>query len=484
MIEAFTYTNIFVCLLGASLGTLVGALPSIAPSMAISLSLPILIQLNNPAITLIYITSIMFGAQYGGSTSSILLNIPGEAGSMMSCIDGYKLTQQGKSKLALYTAAIASFIGSMVSLVVFVIGISFMSDVNNYLSAPDYLIIVLFGCYCIVTLTGKNKLHNFQALILGFLFSYIGEDGFGSPRYVIIHGLEDGLNVMMFTVGLFGLTEILCNTKNYDGDAKDKKNSFTFSEMKGIIPVSIRSSIFGSLMGLIPFFSAPTIDMICYRIEKKFFNKDNEIGEGSVRGVAAAEAANNAICQSSLLPIISLGMPTNGMTVLLYVALISCGISFNSDFKGTYGELYNTFLYFIIFCNIVLLFLNSFTINIWIQLLKLPVLILNPIIVIIGITVIYANDNNFITLFLLICICLLGIVFKENKSNYLPMVMGFILGKQFEEYTYRTVKLFNNKWELIFNQPMVELVIIYITSNIIFFLYKKLFLNTKLDIIE
>jgi len=465
--DFFTLHNILTCIVGISIGTLVGVLPSISPSTILAISLPVLALYNDASTSFIFLTGIIYGAQYGGSTTSIILNLPGEATSLMTTIDGYKLTQQGKSKLALYAAGLSSFIGGMVSVVVMIFGIKFISNLNDYLSAPDFLVITLISCYCIITLNDDKKLHNFQGLLVGFALTYIGEDSFGNYRYVI-SGLEDGLSIMMITVCMFGIVESISTAHTSSTTINYKFEKFNISELRGIILPSLRSSCIGSIFGIIPFFSQSVISVLGYNLERKFFNKDGVIGNGSIKGVAAAEAANNASAQTSLIPLLSMGIPSNNITTMLYVSLLSCGLTLNPNFKEAYPSLYDTFIYSIIFGNIALLLLNTLAINFWIKVLKIPSNIITPIVIIIGLTILYSLNNSLVMLVSVAVLCALGIFFKYTGYSYLPIIIGFLLGKQVEEYTYRTIKLFNNNWVKLLEQPIVLLLVVYIFFVIIY----------------
>jgi len=465
--DFFTLHNIVTCILGISIGTLIGVLPSITPSTVVALSLPILSLYNDAATSFIFLTGIIYGSQYGGSTTSIIMNIPGEGTSLMTTIDGYKLTQEGNSKLALYSAGISSFIGGILSVGIMIISITFISNLNDYLSAPDFLVITLVSCYCIMTLNNANKLHNFQSLMVGFILTYIGEDSFGNYRYTV-PGLEDGLSMMVLTVCMFGMAESITNKSNYTNSVNYNPKKFTYSDLYCIIPISIRTSIIGSILGIIPFFSQSVISVLCYNFEKKFFNKDGKIGNGSVKGIAAAESANNASAQTSLIPLLSMGIPSNNITTMVYVSLLSCGVTFNPNFKVVYPELYDTFIYSIIFGNIMLLLMNTLAINFWIKILKIPSNIINPIIIMTGVTIIYSMNNSPVMLISVAVLCILGIVFKYTRYSYLPIIIGFLLGKQVEEYTYRTIKLFNHDWSKLTEQPLVLSLIVYIAISMIY----------------
>lgn len=459
--DFFTLHNIVTCILGISVGTLIGVLPSITPSTIVALSLPILSLYNDAATSFIFLTGIIYGSQYGGSTTSIIMNIPGEGTSLMTTIDGYKLTQDGNSKLALYSAGISSFIGGMLSVGIMIVSISFISNLNDYLSAPDFLVITLISCYCIMTLNNANKLHNFQGLMVGFILTYIGEDSFGNYRYAV-PGLEDGLSMMVLTVCMFGMAESIMSKNISSNSTSYKFKRFTFSDLYCIIPVSIRSAFIGSMFGIIPFFSQSAISILCYNIERKFFNKDGAIGNGSIRGIAAAESANNASAQTSLIPLLSMGIPSNNITTMVYVSLLSCGITFNPNFKVVYPELYDTFIYSIIFGNIMLLLMNTLAINFWIKILKIPSNIINPVIIMTGVTIVYSMNNSPVMLISIAVLCILGIIFKYTRYSYLPIIIGFLLGKQVEEYTYRTIKLFNHDWSKLLEQPLVLILTLYI----------------------
>lgn len=328
---AMTLQNLLYCLIGCLLGTLIGVLPGVGPTTTIALLLPITFGLD-PSTSLIMLAGIYYGAQYGGSTTAILVNLPGEASSAVTAIDGYKMAQKGKAGAALAIAAIGSFVAGTVATVVVVIFAPPLSRLALSFGPPEYFSLIVLGLILSVTLASGSVIKALAMIILGLLFGLVGADIYtGIPRFTFGQvSLMDGINFVAFATGIYGISEILSNLEDDPSRkskvAKPKGLLPSWSEIKHSIAPILRGTGLGSVMGVLPGGGATLSSFASYALEKKLSRRPEEFGEGAIEGVAGPESANNAGAQTSFIPMLTLGIPGNGVMAIMIGALMIQGI--------------------------------------------------------------------------------------------------------------------------------------------------------------
>lgn len=439
----FTPYNLFFVLIGCLLGSLIGVMPGIGPTASISMLLPLTFYLN-PTTGIIFLAGLYYGSQYGGSTTAILLNTPGENSSVMTCIDGYEMTKKGQAGLAIAAAAISSFIAGII-MVFFVATLSpFLSEVALKFGPAEFTMLMLFGLVSITILTGDNLLKGITVSLLGVLLSTIGTDiNSGVDRFTFgILELTDKVNFAIIAIGMFAFPEIIKNLQASEillSVHKKLKLIPSIQDLKRIIPSSLRGTLVGGLLGLIPGGGITTASYAAYVFDKKVSRNKSKFGQGIVEGVAAPEAANNAAAQSGFIPLLSLGLPENAVMSLILSFLIVSGVTPGPMMIQQQPELFWGLVISMIVGNAVLLLLNFPLIKIWIQILKIPYHILYVLILIIGCIGVLAITNNINSIFLLAFFSLLGYIFYILNLSPIAFILGYILGPMLEENFRRTL---------------------------------------------
>lgn len=434
---SLTQANLFYCFLGVLLGTLVGVLPGIGPAGAIALLLPVTFHLS-PLTGTILIAGIYYGAMYGGSTTSILVNIPGEAASVVTCLDGYKMARQGRAGPALGMAAFGSFIAGTVSIIFLMSLAPFLSEVALKIGPTEYFSLICLGMMILVALIRGSRIKALCMILLGLLFSYVGMDIVtGKMRFT--HGvaeLSDGVGLVPMVMGLFGISEVLANLVEPEETsvfkAKIRNILPTWQDWKdSILPIT-RGSIVGFLIGILPGPGATISSFASYGIEKKLSRHPEKFGTGVIEGVAGPEAANNAATSGTFIPLFTLGLPSNPVTALLMGALMIHGlqpgpllmIQHKEIFWGTVASMYMG--------NVMLLVLNLPLIGIWVQVLRIPAKVLLPMIFLFCLVGVYSLNTSVFDVGVMLFFGFFGYLCRRFEFETAPMIMAFVLGPMFE----------------------------------------------------
>jgi len=459
---AFTLQNITYALVGCLLGTLIGVLPGIGPLATIAMLLPATYSLS-PISALIMLAGIYYGAQYGGSTTAILVNLPGEASSVVTTLDGYKMAQSGQAGPALSAAAIGSFFaGTVGTLAIAAFGPQLV-DLAFEFGPAEYFSLMIFGLVGSLVLSSGSLINSIGMVIVGLLLGLIGTDintglirfSFGVPE------LADGINFVVLAMGIFGLAEIVNNltTSSYNNSITKTSNLKLYpsiQDIKKIIPAILRGTGIGSLLGILPGGTAMLSSFASYAVEKKVKLKDNEelLGQGNIRGVAGPEAANNAAAQTSFIPMLALGLPSNAIMALMIGAMTIHNIQPGPQVMTTDPSLFWGLIASMWIGNLILLVLNLPLVGVWIKLLSVPYKFLFPAIILFCTIGVYSTSNNVFDIWLVAVFGLLGLMFLKLRCEPIPMLLGFILGPMMEENFRRTLLISRGDWSVFFNRPL------------------------------
>jgi putative tricarboxylic transport membrane protein len=443
---AITLQNLLYCFGGVVLGTLIGVLPGIGPIPTIAMLLPITYALP-PVSALIMLAGIYYGAQYGGSTTAILVNLPGESSSVVTCLDGYQMARQGRAGKALATAALASFIAGTFATLVVAAFAPPLAEVALKFGPAEYFSLMVLGLIAAVVLASGSLLKALAMIVLGLLLGIIGTDvNSGLQRYSFgIAELSDGIGFVTVAMGLFGFAEIIINLEH-----TDKREVFTdkvsglmlkWSEFKEALPAILRGTGIGSVLGILPGGGALLSAFAAYTIEKKIAKDPSRFGKGAIQGVAGPEAANNAGAQTSFIPLLTLGIPPNAVMALMVGAMTIHSIQPGPQVMTSNPQLFWGLIVSMWIGNVMLVILNLPMIGIWVKLLQVPYRLLYPAILLFCCIGVYSINNNVFDVFMTVIFGVLGWLFVKLECEPAPLLLGFILGPMMEENLRRALLL-------------------------------------------
>ena len=456
---ALTPVNLFYCLVGVLLGTLIGVLPGIGPVATIAMLLPVTFSLS-PITALIMLAGIYYGAQYGGSTSAILVNLPGESSSVVTCLDGYQMARQGRAGVALATAAIGSFFAGCVSTVIVAMFAPPLAEVALKFGPSEYFSLMVLGLVSAVVLAHGSVLKAVAMVILGLLLGLVGTDvNSGVLRFAFgISELADGIGFVTVAMGVFGIAEIITNL-----EMKDEREVFT-SKVTNMWPTRedwkrmwkpiLRGTFLGSALGILPGGGALLASFGAYTLEKKVSKYGHEFGKGAIEGVAAPEAANNAGAQTSFIPLLTLGIPSNAVMALMIGAMMIQGIAPGPQVMTEKPQLFWGMICSMWVGNLMLIVLNLPMIGLWIKLLTVPYRILYPSILVFMAIGVYSLSNNPFDVMLMMIFGVLGYIFVKLECEGAPLLLGFILGPLMEENLRRAMLLSRGDPLVFFQKPI------------------------------
>ncbi|MBA2254048.1 MAG: tripartite tricarboxylate transporter permease [Chloroflexi bacterium] len=436
--------NLVWCFIGVVLGTLVGVLPGIGPTATIAMLLPITFGLE-PVTSLIMLAGIYYGAQYGGSTTAILINLPGESSSAVTAIDGHQMALQGRAGAALATAALGSFFAGTVGTFVLVLFAPPLAAVALRFGSAEYFSLVVLGLIASIALAHGSTLKALAMIVLGLLLGSVGQDAFtATPRFTFgIRELFGGLNFVSVAVGVFGIAEILRNLE----DEKTRtvtvtavKNLWlTREDVRRIVAPVVRGTALGSVLGVLPGGRHILAAFASYSLEKRVSKHPETFGHGAIEGVAAPESANNAAAQTSFIPLLTLGLPAHPVMALMLGAFIIQGIIPGPNVINTEPELFWGLVVSFLIGNLLLVMLNLPLIGIWVKLLTIPYHVLFPAIVAFAVIGVFALYQNAFHVFAIAFFGLLGYVLVKLGCEPAPLLLGFVLGPLLEEHLRRAM---------------------------------------------
>ncbi|MGA0613496.1 tripartite tricarboxylate transporter permease [Paracoccus sp. KR1-242] len=443
---ASSLANLAFCLIGVILGTLIGVLPGIGATATIAMLLPITFQLE-PVSSLIMLAGIYYGAQYGGSTTAILINMPGESSSAVTAIDGYQMARKGRAGTALATAAIGSFFAGTVATFLVAIFAPPLTTIALKFGAAEYFSLMVMGLVMSVALAHGSVLKALAMVVLGLLLGLVGTDIYtGAPRFTLgITQYADGLNFVALAVGVFGIAEILRNLEDeHDREVMTKNINRLFptrDELREMIGPILRGTAVGSVLGILPGGGAILASFASYTVEKKLSKHPEEFGKGALAGVAGPESANNAGAQTSFIPLLTLGIPANPVMALMIGAMIIQGIVPGPNVVSEQPALFWGIIASMWIGNLMLVILNLPLIGLWVKLLTVPYYVLFPIIMAMCSIGVYSVASNTYDLYAVAFFGLLGYAMTKLRCEPAPLLLGFVLGPLLEENLRRAMIL-------------------------------------------
>jgi TctA family transporter len=443
---ALTLQNIFYCFIGVVLGTLIGVLPGIGPVPTIAMLLPITYALP-PVSALIMLAGIYYGAQYGGSTTAILVNLPGESSSVVTCIDGYQMARRGRAGKALSVAAIGSFIAGTFATLVVAGFAPPLAEVALKFGPAEYFSLMVLGLISAVVLASGSMAKAIGMIVLGLLLGIIGTDvNSGLQRYTFgIPELSDGIGFVVIAMGLFAFAEIIINLEHrgHREVFTDKVTGLllTWKEFKEALPAILRGTGIGSVLGILPGGGALLSAFAAYTIEKKISKEPETFGKGNIRGVAAPESANNSGSQASFIPLLTLGIPPNAVMALMVGAMTIHSIQPGPQVMTSNPQLFWGLIASMWIGNVMLVVLNLPMIGIWVKLLQVPYRLLYPAILVFCCIGTYSLNNNVWDVLMTVVFGVLGWIFVKLECEPAPLLLGFILGPLMEENLRRALLL-------------------------------------------
>lgn len=459
LVTALQPVNLFYCFVGVLIGTLVGVLPGIGPPGALALLLPLTFHVP-PLSGIIMLVGIGYGAQYGGSTTSILVNIPGEPSSMITCLDGYAMARKGRAGPALGIAAFASYIAGTLSIFGLVFLAPPLAEIAIGLGPPEYFAIITFGLTVLIYVARGSMAKALIMALFGFILATIGLDPVsGYPRFTYnFTVLRDGLGLVQVMIGLFGLSEVLINLEESIGREIFK------TEVKGLLPTLqdwkdslfpiTRSSILGFFLAIIPGISVAIPTFAAYALEKKISKHPEKFGTGIIEGVAAPEAANNAASNGSMVPLLSLGIPTGAMNAIILGALTIHGLNPGPMFIKESPQIFWGLIGSMYIGNVMLLVLNLPLIGLWVKILKVPYYILFILIIIFCLIGSYSISNNLADMFIMVVFGLVGYLMKKFNYEGAPLIMGMVLGSIAETALRRSLIMSQGSFLIFIQRPV------------------------------
>jgi TctA family transporter len=437
--------NLLYCFIGVLVGTLVGVLPGVGPTATIAMLLPMTYTLP-PSAALIMLAGIYYGAQYGGSTTAILVNMPGEASSAVTAIDGYKMAQNGRAGPALSIAALGSFFAGTVATLIVATLAAPLSRIALQFGPTEYFSLVVVGLVCSVTLAHGALLNAFAMIVLGLLIGIVGTDIYtGAPRYTFgLYELSDGIDVAIIAVGLFGITEML---SRLEMERNEKVRTMEVASLmpnreefrRSAMPI-VRGSAIGSMLGILPGGGAVLSAFASYAIEKRLA-KSRPFGNGAVEGVAGPESANNAGAQTSFIPMLTMGLPSNPVMALMIGAMIIQGLVPGPGVMASEPALFWGIIVSMWVGNLMLILLNLPLVGLWVRLLRIPYQALFPGIILFSSIGIYATNGRPFDVVILSLAGFAGYLFHKLDCEPAPLLIGVVLGPMLEEYFRRAMVL-------------------------------------------
>lgn len=457
---ALSGINLLFAFIGALIGTAVGVLPGLGPAATISLLLPITYMIGSPVTAIIMMAGIYYGSMYGGSTTSILLNLPGEAASVVTCIDGYKMAQQGRAGAALGIAAIGSFIAGTLA----VVGLTFLAPPLAQLAIkfgpPEYFALMLVGLLLAVTLSGTSIIKGLILLVVGLLLGTVGLDPVsGKIRFTFGSiALQSGFDFVTLAMGVFGLGEILYNLEEtMKAEIVTTKVGRIFPTLKDWAEAKwaiIRGAIIGFFVGIIPGGGAVISSLASYAVEKRRSKHPERFGNGAIEGVAGPESANNAASSSSFIPLMTLGIPGNASIAMIFAALLIQGITPGPFLLQEHPDVFWGVIASMYVGNVMLLILNLPLVGLWVQLLRVPYGILAPMVVLFTTVGVYSVANQTFDIFSMLFFAVLGYLIRKLKFEPGPLPLAFVLGPLIENSLRQSLLMSGGSLSIFVTRPI------------------------------
>jgi TctA family transporter len=456
---AFSLQNLVYCFIGVLVGTLIGVLPGIGPLATISMLLPVTYAVS-PVAALIMLAGIYYGAQYGGSTTAILVNLPGETSSVITCIDGYQMARQGRAGPALAIAAIGSFVaGTFGTLLIALFGPP-LAELALKFGSPEYFSLMLMGLVAAAVLAQGDIVKSLAMVVLGLLLGIVGNDvNSGVPRFAFgVTELTDGIGFIILAVGVFAVGEIIANL----GSSEERRVFVssvtnllpTKQDLKDSLAPILRGTGIGAFFGVLPGTGPAIASFASYMLEKRVARNPSRFGHGAIEGVAGPEAANNADAQCKFIPMLTLGLPASGVMALMLGALTMQGIQPGPDVMTQRPELFWGLIASMWIGNLMLVILNLPLIGVWVWLLRVPYRLLFPAIIVFSAIGVYSLNNSAFEVYLAAGFGIFGFILMKLGFSLPPMLLGFVLGPMMEENLRRALLMGRGDPMILLRRPI------------------------------
>lgn len=457
---ALSLDNLFYCFVGVLLGTMIGVLPGLGPLATIAMLLPVTYQMSDPTTALIMLAGIYYGAQYGGSTTAILVNLPGETSSVVTTLDGYQMAQHGRPGPALSIAAMGSFFAGTVATVLIAGFAPALAEIAFEFGPTEYFSLMVLGLIAAVVLAHGSIIKALAMVVLGLLIGMIGTDvNSGVARFSFgVPELTDGIEFAVVALGLFGFGEIIANLE--EGARREVFTSKvgrllpSSAELRASAAPIMRGTGLGSFLGLLPGGGAVLSSFTSYALEKKLSRTPERFGKGAIEGVAGPESANNAGAQTSFIPMLTLGIPTNPVMALMIAGMMIHNIQPGPQVMTSNAPLFWGLIASMWLGNAMLLVLNLPLIGIWIRLLTVPYRVLYPAILLFCCVGAYSLNNNVFDIYMTIPFAVLGYAFRKLDCEPAPLLLGLVLGSLMEEYLRRAMTISRGDWSVFVTRPL------------------------------
>jgi TctA family transporter len=466
LLVAMQPENLLYCFIGVFLGTFIGVLPGIGSMAAISMILPLSFYLE-PTSALVMIAGVYYGAEYGGSIASILMNIPGTPSSSITCIDGYPMAREGRAGIALFTSAIASFGGGMIGMVVMAVLAPALASLALNFGPAEYFAVILLGLVAASAVSNGSPVKGVAMVVAGLMLGTVGVDiTTGAERFTMgIPELRDGVNLVVVAMGLFGVGELIVSIKaNASGahqtDIDYKQFYPSRAEWKSIFNPILRGGAIGSFFGALPGTGQTVASAVAYAVEKKLSRNRGNFGKGAIEGVAVPESANNSATQTAFIPTLTLGVPGSASMALVIGALMIHGITPGPRLLVEHADLFWGLVASFLIGNVMLLVLNIPMIGLWVRLLQIPYKYMYPTIIVLICMGVYSVNNNVFDIWLTLAFGWAGYLMRLFRFEPAPLLIGFVLGPMMEEQLRRAMLLSRGDPTVFLTRPISGVLIV------------------------
>ncbi len=451
--------NLMFAFVGAFLGTAIGVLPGIGPAGALAMLLPIVMNLN-PVGAIIMLATIYSGAMYGGSTTSILLNVPGETSSVVTCLDGHQMALQGRAGPALCIAAIGSYIAGTLGVVGLMLFAPLIANWALNFGPPEYFALMVFGLSAVASLSGDSLVKGLIAMILGLMLATVGTDVTGVARYTFnMPEMLDGVQFLAVTIGLFAISEVLLNTNEIRSGLKQAvikhKLFISFKEIRESLGAVLRGTFIGFWVGVMPGAGAGIAAFLAYSVETQVSRHPERFGKGEIRGVAAPESANNAASVGAMVPMLTLGVPGSGTTAIMLIALTALNVHPGPLMFAQRPDVVWGLIAALYLGNIMLLILNLPLVGLFVRLLYLPMRLLLPVVMVICVIGVYSANQTVLDLVFLCGFGTLGYFMRKHGYPIAPVILGLVLGNRMEEALRQSMIMTQGDLVTLLGRPIV-----------------------------
>lgn len=473
-------TTLLYCFVGVFLGTLIGAIPGLGAIMAVSILLPFTYHVE-PVNAVIMLAGIYYGAEYGGSISSILLNMPGTLSSTVTCIEGYPMSQQGRAGVALFMTAMASLFGAIIGIAALIVFSEPFARLGLLFGPAEYFCLMLLGLFVASVINNGSPVKGIAMTLVGLLIGTFGVDvNSGHIRFSFgITELTDGINLIILATGLFGVCEIIKNISRNNRDYSEcKKITFksllpTKTDVKKSVAPAVRGSLVGTFFGSLPGTGTAIAAFVAYSVEKKLNRIKNYFGNGAIEGVVSPEAANNAAAQTAFIPTMTLGIPGSATMAIIIGSLLLHDIYPGPKMIIEHPEIFWGLIMSFLVGNIVLIVLNIPLINIWTSILRIPFQYLYPVITAFIIIGIYSISKSSFDIMLLTVFGILGYILYLNKFEFAPLLLGYVIGPLMEENLRRSLIIFRGDLTKFLDRPATVIILSVLLIIICALIYSK-----------